>query len=482
MKMAKGLKQGSRNVLSMLTEQEVKRIHNGSVHVLQRAGYKVHDPEACNIFAEAGVTVKQGVVYIPESLIVDALESAPERVTLYSPNGDVLQIWGDNVYYGAGSHTLDFWDYETSHPREATRQDVANLTIIADYLPSISAVLNHVHISDVPANLVCLFSAEAIALNTTKHLWAYPGNFQEQKIWVELAEVISEEKTLAERPILTVDICPTSPLTLHPDGAQGIIHAARKRIPLVIRPCAHSGMSAPFTLAGTMVVQNAEALAAMVLHQAANKGAPFVYAEGSTIWDARSGEVYCGSMERPVMLNAWAEMGRMYKLPLASNMGLTISEQMDVQNGAEKGTQFFASLLSGFNLLMGAGVLNGVRTMSCEQMVIDHDLFERVNRFMKGMRVDEETLALDTIIHVGPGGNYMTEPHTLEWLRKGEHYYSEIFRPAGGMGRVSRTALERAHEKVEKILKEHTPAVTEHTAQQIKEYVKEKRVQIERES
>jgi len=193
--------------------------------------------------------------------------------------------------------------------------------------------------------------------------------------------------------------------------------------------------------------------------------------------DMSVGEICHGGPEFPLMFNLTAQLANFYDLPSYSPISQTDSKTVDLQVGMEKMACYLIATLSGLSLTLGAGSLAGSKVASYEQLVIDHELLKWVDRFRKGVEIDDDTLALSTIERVKQGGNYLSEEHTLKWLRSGEHFYSKLLdRSWLEVGRQS--LLVRAHEKVNKILEQHIPKIPIDLSEAVKEYVLRKEKEI----
>lgn len=171
------------------------------------------------------------------------------------------------------------------------------------------------------------------------------------------------------------------------------------------------------------------------------------------------------------MLGANIELARFYGLPHNCPAGSVDSGLPDVQSGAEKMLTWIMRLLGGITLGIGLGSLLTGSTVSLEQMVIDADLLNCARRVLRGFQVDEKTMAEDAIARVGPGGDFLLDEHTLRWMRSDEYYLSPL---ANRQGPSGHTMLERAHQRVEELLDNYTPSVSQEVVAEIEAYVRER--------
>jgi trimethylamine--corrinoid protein Co-methyltransferase len=176
-----------------------------------------------------------------------------------------------------------------------------------------------------------------------------------------------------------------------------------------------------------------------------------------------------------LIYGATAQLARQYGLPAyaPSHMHTTVlGGRSPFQAGALRKLSYQNACLTGLDLTTGPGSMNGNSTVSPEQLLIDHDLWGISGRYLAGIRTDEESLALDAIERVGPGGHFLTDEHTLRWLRSDEHFYSRLFDPER-LAAEGKTIYAQAHEQVEEILGRHRPAVPATAAAAIERYVGE---------
>jgi trimethylamine--corrinoid protein Co-methyltransferase len=260
---------------------------------------------------------------------------------------------------------------------------------------------------------------------------------------------------------MTLEVSTTAPLQLDEESCKVLMLGARKGLPVMAMPMPAGGGTAPVTTAGEIVAMNAESLFIIIATQIVNPGCPSFYGGIPCTFDLRTGIISLSSPEFPLMTSGSLEMGRYYDLPLLSASKYTDSLTFDEQCGAEKIMSAFASMVSGADIIYGNGDLDNALALSMEQLVIDLDLVLAARRFVQGIIVDPERLAIDAIRRVGPGGHYLEDPHTLQFLRSGERFAPRSYNRLGHRS-TARSQLEKAHEIVEKILSEPAePAITE---------------------
>jgi trimethylamine--corrinoid protein Co-methyltransferase len=252
-----------------------------------------------------------------------------------------------------------------------------------------------------------------------------------------------------------------SPLMFAPDVTELMMEVCRQRMPVVLSAAPMAGSTAPVTLAGMLAQLNAEQLAGLTLTQLVAEGCPVLIGPIPTTADLRSGTYLGGAIELGMCNAAVTQMAHFYQVPIYNSAGMTEAKIPDIQAGMEKAQSVIQVALAGANFIHhAAGMLEDMSTISYEQYVIDNELLGMTMRAVEGIRVDEESLALDVIDRVGPGGHYLMEDHTRRYMRK-EHYYPspifdrqnrELWEKQG-----SKDAVMRANEEVARILNEHQP-------------------------
>ena len=305
--------------LKTFSDDELYTIHLATLEVLEQTGIEVLHDEALDIFDGGGCIVdkKKNLVKIPPYVVEDAIRSAPSRVLLAgrSPKDDVV-LEDKKVHFmsfGTGVMVIDPF---TGEYRESTKQDIANAALVCDALSEVDVVEKMITARDVPPEVNSFHQMESLLPNTTKHVWgASVTSVEEARIVIEMAAaVVGGKERLRERPLINWNVCPVSPLTLGKDCCEQIIELVRAGLPCSIIPMPMAGATAPVTLAGLLVIHNAETLSAIVLAQLIRKGAPVIYASSSTCLDLKTATAAVGSPELAVISAAVVKLAQYYRL------------------------------------------------------------------------------------------------------------------------------------------------------------------------
>jgi trimethylamine--corrinoid protein Co-methyltransferase len=311
---------GSGLGLKCFGTEELVDIHGATLKVLQNTGIHVFSRPALEILAEGGADADfdTGRVRIPPHMVESAIESAPLYIILAArdPLQDVY-IGGKKVHFttfGAGSK---FDDPFIGRICGSTKTDVGLTALVCDALKNVDIFTSTMVATDMPHDTSGLHEAEAFLLNTSKHCHHdHLEDGEAAKRFFEMAmTIVGGWEHLRKRPIVSTMVCPSSPFQFPKGVCEIIMESARAGIPVNILPMVMAGATGPVTLAGSLVVHNAEVLGGIVLHQQTKRGAPVIYGSSSTIFDMTSLTAPVGSPELGMMSAAVAEIARFYLLP-----------------------------------------------------------------------------------------------------------------------------------------------------------------------
>lgn len=305
--------------LNILTEEELRDVHLGTLQVLDTTGIFVDHDEALDLFEAAGANVNRDtkIVKIPPFLVEECIDSTPARVVLYGrdPKHDVI-LDGSRVHYTNFSEGVKIIDPLTGELREPVKQDLVNAAKVIDYLDDVDFCEKAIGAHDVDQRSVPLHNAEAFLPNTTKHCAFGPGDGNLLKKILQMGYAIAgSEEAFHERPIISFTTCPVSPLKLIDETCGIIIESARSGVACNILSMAMAGATAPVTLAGALVTHNAEILGGVTLSQLARKGAPVIYGSSTTAMDLRGATASVGTPEAALVSGAVACLAKYYKMP-----------------------------------------------------------------------------------------------------------------------------------------------------------------------
>jgi trimethylamine--corrinoid protein Co-methyltransferase len=444
-----------------LSQSELQQIHASSLAVLARTGLHVENEEALALYRQGGARIDGQRVYLSASMVEAALEIVPHEVVLAGrePEQDIV-LADRRVYAGTGGSPTRVFDASTDQVRPGTLRDLADLVRLADALNHCDFVVIPLYPTDVPAPAVPVNRFYTALTNTAKHVMGGTDSVQGARQVMELAAVAAGGlEALRQRPFVsTMTSWMVSPLKLDTEVTQILIEWCRAGLPVALSSAPMAGSTSPVTLAGTLVQLNAEQLSGIVLTQLVRPGTPVLAGYIPGLADMRGGGYVGGAVEFGMMQAAAAQLAHSYGVPIYGSGGMTDSKLPDIQAGYEKMATLLLAAMGGCNYIHHAiGMLTNMDSVSLEQAVIDDEIAAMVQRVLSGIAVTEPSMAVDAIDRVGPGGHFLMDAHTREFMR------SEIFYPlladrqnrpaweAGG----GQDARARAKARVEKLLAEH---------------------------
>lgn len=446
--------------MSVLSPSQCEEILLSAQEVLEQTGVTVYDEEARNVMAKAGCWVDGISVRIPAGVVLRALQSVPNRVTLCNSrtgSRDVL-LEGSNAYFGTGSDTPYSIDPFTGNRVRSTRETVGNACKVIDALPNLDFVMSLGIVQDVPALVSDRYQFETQVLNTSKPIVTTAHDIHGFADIIEMCEIIAGGvEELRRHPFMTLYAEPISPLQHAWEAASKLVLAAKKGLPVVYTPCIMSGGTGPATKAGILTQALAESLSGLVVNQTTREGSPFIMGGVLTIMDMSSTIFSYGSPEFDLQMAGYADVAHYLGIPMFGTAGCSDSKVVDEQSGIEAALSVVMTALSGPNLNHDVGYIEYGSTSSLEHLAINNDVIGMARRLVRGIRIDEESLALDLIESVGPGGSFLGERHTAKHF-KSETYAAELldtqrYEAWDAAGR--KTMFERANEKVRGILENY---------------------------
>ena len=450
--------------IEVLSADQVETIHAASLRVLEETGMRVLDAGARERLARAGADVDHSsmLVRFDRGLIEESVARAPAEFRLRARNpARSVTVGGNRIVFCAVGGPAYCNDLDRGR-RTGTYAEMC------DFIRLVQS-LNVIHQEgggpfepmDLPPETRHLDIAYAELTLTDKTWIAWTLGRARAADAIEMACIALGETrdALAREPAVIGIINTNSPLQLDVPMAEGLIELAEARQPLVITPFTLAGAMAPVTLAGALAQQNAEALAGIALVQIISPGAPVMYGGFTSNVDMKSGAPAFGTPEYAKAALASAQLARRYGIPFRSS-NVTASNAVDAQAAYESSMSLWATVMAHTNIVKHcAGWLEGGLTASFEKLIVDAEMLQMMTEFLRPIAVDDETLGLDAMAEVGPGGHFFGAAHTLE--RYETAFYAplvsdwrnfETWAEAGGL-----TATQRANAVWKQLLAEYEP-------------------------
>lgn len=448
--------------LSILSQNDVLRIHNATLDIIENVGVRFPSEKALRLWESFGARVdpQTSIVKVPGKIIESALKHAPPAYTLAArdPLQD-LALDGNHVYVGTDGCGVEILDIYSGQRRTSNLQDVAEISKIADALEEIAFHWVAVSAQDKPPVTRGLHELLAVWENSTKHVQTESiYNEHEARVAIAMAaEIAGGKAELRKRPVLSMMQCTASPLGHDGGSLNAALLAAEAGVPVGFMTMASCLTTGPATMAGNLVVGNAEVISATALLQLAFPGSPVFYAAAQTASDLRTGAYTGGGPEDFLFGAATNVLADFYNIPLSMGSFATGAKAPNWQAGIENSLSTFMASIVMSDMLLGVGLLHGSRIWSFEQMLLDCEIFSIIHKMMQGIQVNDETLALDAIGSVGPEGNFLSQKHTLKHMR--DLFLPKYIdrRPYTVWEEKQDGACDWARAKAQQILQSHVP-------------------------
>jgi len=449
----------------LLTRDQIKEIHLATLEILETVGVRILDNEAIRLLREAGCWVGKNrmnnIVRIPNWLVEACIQSAPSRITVYDRTGeDAMHLEGRKIHFGLGTDLIKTYDLKTGELRPSQIRDVVNAARTADYLEEIDFIASFALPRDVPTNMMYIACFKALVENSVKPIFFTAAGPEDLSFIIQMAAAVTGgEDLLREKPFIIHYAEPTSPLS-HSFGAiRKLFLCADKGIPVNYTPALLSGASGPVTLAGSVVLANAEALSGIVLHQLRAKGAPIISGFNIGPMDMLTSSAAYGSPEERLTHSACADLYHYYGIPMWGTAGCADSHCLDQQAAMEAALSILMAALDGANLIHDIGYLGQGLVGSPASIVMCSEMITYVKRLIAGFEVSGSRIGMEAIRRVGPGGSFLTEDQTLN-LHRLEHWRPRFLNrdnPEVWMEKGKKTYGEIVTQKAIEILENHEP-------------------------
>lgn len=429
-------------------EEQVKSIHDRSLHLLENVGIDYKTPRALEILEGAGCAVDYDRTWasIPRDLVEWALKQAPRVVHLEArdPSLNVI-LNGDRPHHTNDSQGTRAIDLETGERRVSTLEDLQNGLLVADALDMLEIVHVMVAAQDIPSHIRTIQHFATAFTQTSKHVRTGVLHAGQVPYLVELVKAATGSDEF--RPIFSAVDCTISPLMHDELMTEACIELAKLAVPIMVYPMPLAGGTSPITSAGISLIHNAEFLSGLVLFQLVNPGTPIIYGVGASQLDMRTGNYGSNATIYGILL-ALREMARFYDLPVNLWGCGTSSLELDAQYGFNATSSLLFAYLAGADEIYSMGLLGNSQYLSLEKMVLDNHLTKQVEIMARSISMDEEDFQLKVIEKVGIGGNFLGERETRDFT---ETEYIPPWPPPG------KTILEVAREEALEIYQNHVP-------------------------
>ena len=404
-----------------LDDEQLGLLHEATLTILEDVGVRFPNEASLRILGDNGCVVDAAtqVVRFPRDVVGRAMALAPRSYTLGARNPAFDLVLEEGTSYfttdGCGVAVID---PDTGLERPSRKEDVARMARVADSLPSIGFMWPTVSAQDYGVTSQ-LHEMDAAYNNTVKHVQGMVMGEDAARFAVEMATVVAgSREALRARPAFSNLICSIAPLAQDHAGLESALVMAEAGIPVGFLSMPTLGTTAPSTSAGAFVVGDAEVISGIVLLQLAYPGAPVFHSIMKAHADPRTGAYVGYSIDSGVARYAPVEMAHHWGVPsLAACFGTDSAAAGTWLAASDVALDPLLGGLAGPELVTGLGLDRTYTLLYPEGIFLDNELYQRARYSLMRMEIDDETLALDVIANVGPGGHYLAEEHTRKHMK-----------------------------------------------------------------
>ncbi|MGR3712285.1 MAG: trimethylamine methyltransferase family protein [Shimia sp.] len=451
-----------------LTDRDMQRIHETALDAMEQIGFADAPQSGINYLTAAGAELgDDGRIRIPRALVEDSLAKACKDITLPGRNPQYdLKLNGHRVHYGTAGAAVHMVDVDGKHYRDSTLQDLHDAARITNALDNIHFLQRPMVARDVLDNReMDLNTIYACTSGTTKHIGT---SFTDPTFVPDALEMLhmiaGGEEKWRERPFLSNSNCfVVPPMKFATESCEVMEACIRGGMPVLLLSAGMAGATAPSTIAGAIVQAVAECLAGIVYVNAIKPGHPAIFGTWPFGLDLRTGAMTGGSGEQALLSAGCAQMHKFYGIPGGAAAGIADSKLPDMQAGWEQMCSNVMAGLSGLNMVYEAAGMHASLLGFChESLILGDDIIGQALRCVRGIEVDDETLALDQIREVclGGTGHYLGTDATLSRMQKDHVYpsFGDRTSPKEWIERDKPDLIDKAIKRKEDILAEPSAA------------------------
>jgi trimethylamine--corrinoid protein Co-methyltransferase len=411
--------------LQVLSEEEIRAIHQASLDILDGCGVKVLSPRMLQALEAKGLRVdsERQLAFFSRATIEEALSRVPRRLEVFDREGRHLYTLGDGrPRIAAGHNAVNWVDTQSGQTRFSRVADVELFARLCEHLEHIDMIGIPVMPQDVPdPRATLLHGVRAVIRNSRKPLYFSTDNRTVNRAVIEMCRA-AFRGDLKEQVYGISQLSSTSPLYWQQGVLEAILDTLDTGVPIALLPEPIAGVSAPYSLAGLLTVHNSECLSGLAMIQLLHPGTRVLYGSSWTTSNMLSGAALVGSVETSVCRIAGTQLARHYGVPSHTTAPNSDNHAHDEQNAWEKTLSSLAAVGAGTDLIVNCGMFATGMTCSHEQLLMDEEISACCLRLAEGLEVSPETVAAELIQERGPQGEtYLTAEHTLRRLRSGEY-------------------------------------------------------------
>ncbi len=456
-----------------LSDREVDTIINSAMRILDEIGMSEVPKVVADKALEKGARWNDlDRLSFPRTMVEEIIDGAAKTFVFHGrETKHDFEIGGDRVYFGTGGAAVQTLDIDSGRYRPSSLKDLYDFTRLIDTLDNVSWFTRCCVATDVAGELALdINTAYALIAGTTKPVGTSFSLGSSVDPVVDMFDMaLGGEGKFRKRPFCKAHISPViSPLRYGEDAISVTLAAIRRGVPINAIIAAQSGATAPATAAGMLAQTTAETLAALILVNLFAPGYPVIFSNWPLVIDLRTG-AFCGGGGEISMMNAGAaQISNSLGLPSGIASSMTDAKAVDAQMGAEKAIAAVAAGLAGGNMIYeSTGMMASLLGVSFEAFVADNEMLCHINRLIRGIEVNDETLGFDTIKDVATGaGHFLGSAHTMAAMQR-DYYYPVLAdrdTPREWGDKDGPDLWTRARDQARGVLSSHYPAYISSTA------------------
>ena len=445
-------------IFPVLSAAQIERLHESTLHILEKTGVAVDSERALKLLADAGAdTSDRNRVKIPARLVEKALGASPKTITLYNREGEQAFVLDgrSGPHFGVHTDIDDYLDPYTGQRRQCLVEDIEDMARLIDALPNIAWARTSTGHTPAPPDLSDKISLLRCLLNCSKPVISVSNNVDSLRQMIGVCTLIAGgERDLQDKPFFVASNEPISPLFHGREAVEKSLLCAENNIPNVVYSMPMAGATSPATFAGCLCVANAEVLSHLVIVQLLKPGAPVIYGSMPNIMDMRTVYPY-GAPELSLMVGALTVLSHHYGLPMFGTGGCTDARVVGAQAASELACSILASTVTKADLVHDVGLMHHATMLSPELAVLADELIGMTGVIAGGIEITDETLALELIDRLGPRAGYLLEHHTLTHFR--DFWVPQVFDRTMTDEAGSQHCEGMLKQRTLRILNTHTP-------------------------
>jgi len=396
--------------------------------VLEETGCVVQNEKALKLLADHGCAVEGQSVKIPRAVMEAAIETTPKELTIYDRLGNpAMVLKPGNTYFGPVIGTVFLWDAKSGEKRYGTAADGKRAVLACEALPHIAWASTLASITDRKKEIVDLYEVRTLLENAVKPFWYWALDINHLERQFDMFEAVCGKEALESKPSMIDLVCPMDPLQHTDNGLEQLMYLAKRNAPVVYIPGISFGVTGPVTAAANIVVGVADALVGLLVSQLTNPGAPFIAAKFTDTLNLATMAPSHSRPETNAANYATADVFRYLGIPYCLNNGQTDCGTFDQVAAFDIATQYCIARIAGSEMNFAIGCLESGNSASTALLAYADFVLSYLDHALVSPKVNAETLAVDAIEKIGPGGNFMMEEDTLEHF--GDFFVPDVFAP-----------------------------------------------------